>query len=308
MPQVSVIIPNYNHALFLKARIDSVLNQSFKDFEIILLDDCSTDASREVMEVYREEEKVAHIVFNERNSGSPFAQWKKGVELSKGEYIWIAESDDLAEESFLQTLMEGFDRYPDLLLAYCKSKMIDLDGNFLKLADWMDPLDAQRWNESFVCEAQEEGYYLGFRNIILNASAVLFKKQADLDFDSIMQMRFLGDWIFWKSLLNRKGKVFYTAVPLSSFRSHVQSTRTILHAKNELQLFAEYKKLVPAGLLSPLEGRYDWIIQQWEDRTELFKNTRYQYFPALPLSLYSRYVLLRTVGPVYRRLKWGTKN
>ena len=307
MPQVSVIIPNYNHAPFLKARIDSVLSQSFKDFEIILLDDCSTDASREIMETYRDKEKVAHIVFNEMNSGSPVAQWKKGIELSQGQLIWIAESDDLAEDSFLQTLVEGFNRYPDLLLAYCKSKMIDERGSFLKLADWMSPLDSQRWNESFVCETEEERYFLGFRNIIINASAVLFKKQADFDFDSIMKMRFLGDWIFWRSLLSRTGKVFYTAAPLSSFRSHDQSTRTILHAQNELQLFAEYKKLVPSRL-SPLEGRYDWIIQQWNDRRALFKNTRYHYFPALPRSLYPRYVLLMTLGPVYRRIKRILKN
>ena len=50
MPKISVIIPNYNHSLYLKDRIDSVLNQSFQDFELIILDDYSTDNSREVIE------------------------------------------------------------------------------------------------------------------------------------------------------------------------------------------------------------------------------------------------------------------
>ena len=97
-PKLSVIVPNYNYARFLNARIGSILNQSFQDFELILLDDCSTDNSREVLECYRNNPHVSHIVFNEQNSGSPFIQWMKGIELARGEYIWIAEADDLADE------------------------------------------------------------------------------------------------------------------------------------------------------------------------------------------------------------------
>ena len=74
-PLVSVIIPNYNHAPFLKERIDSVLNQSFDNFEVIILDDKSTDHSKEVIESYRNHEKVVHIEYNSQNSGSTFKQW-----------------------------------------------------------------------------------------------------------------------------------------------------------------------------------------------------------------------------------------
>ena len=80
-PAVSVIVPNFNHAPYLAQRIDSILAQTFADFELILLDDCSTDSSREVIERYREHPKVAHIVVNERNSGSTFAQWRRGLAL-----------------------------------------------------------------------------------------------------------------------------------------------------------------------------------------------------------------------------------
>ncbi len=55
MPKVSVIIPNFNHAPYLKRRIDSVLNQTFQDFEVILLDDCSTDNSVEILNGYNED-------------------------------------------------------------------------------------------------------------------------------------------------------------------------------------------------------------------------------------------------------------
>ena len=102
-PKVSVIVPNYNYARYLKARIDSILNQTFQDFELILLDDCSTDNSAEVLEGYRTHPLVAHLVVNTQNTGSPFAQWFRGIGLAQGEYIWIAESDDLAEPTFLET-------------------------------------------------------------------------------------------------------------------------------------------------------------------------------------------------------------
>ena len=101
MPKVSVIIPNYNHALFLEQRLESVLNQTYQDFEVIFLDDASTDSSRAVFTKYANHPKISHIIFNETNSGYPFKQWNKGVNLAMGEYIWIAESDDYAELNFL---------------------------------------------------------------------------------------------------------------------------------------------------------------------------------------------------------------
>ena len=102
-PLVSIIVPNYNHARFLRQRIESILQQEYTNYELILLDDASTDESREIMESYRNNPHVSHICYNIVNTGSPFAQWKKGIDLAQGKYIWIAESDDYAESTFLST-------------------------------------------------------------------------------------------------------------------------------------------------------------------------------------------------------------
>ena len=103
---VTVIIPNFNHARFLDERIRSVLNQTYQDFEVMILDDCSTDNSLEVINRYKNHPKVTQIVVNEQNSGSPFKQWQKGISMAKGELIWIAESDDSCEPTFLETLVK----------------------------------------------------------------------------------------------------------------------------------------------------------------------------------------------------------
>ena len=88
---VSVIIPNYNHAKYLNQRIDSVLNQTYQNFEVIILDDCSPDNSKQVIEAYRGHPKISTIVYNEQNSGTTFKQWDKGLQLAKGEWVWIAD-------------------------------------------------------------------------------------------------------------------------------------------------------------------------------------------------------------------------
>ena len=105
-PLVSVIIPNYNHARFLIERIDSVLNQSYKNFEIIVLDDKSTDNSVEIIMKYSNNKHVSQIVINDENSGSPFLQWQKGFKLAKGELVWIAESDDYCVDNDVGILIK----------------------------------------------------------------------------------------------------------------------------------------------------------------------------------------------------------
>ena len=119
---VSVIIPNYCHARYLKQRIDSVLAQTYSDIEVVLLDDCSTDSSREILESYRSHPRIKQIVYNDRNSGSAFAQWQKGFALTGGEYIWIAESDDYADPTFLERCVAALDSDSDCVIAHTLSR------------------------------------------------------------------------------------------------------------------------------------------------------------------------------------------
>ena len=68
LPLVSIIVPNYNHAKFLQKRLDSIFNQTYKNFEAILLDDCSEDNSQEILKKFKDHPKVSNIIFNESNS------------------------------------------------------------------------------------------------------------------------------------------------------------------------------------------------------------------------------------------------
>jgi glycosyltransferase involved in cell wall biosynthesis len=180
--KISVIIPNYNHAPFLKQRIDSVINQTYQEFEIIILDDCSTDSSREVMEQYRQHAKVSHIVYNEGNSGSTFKQWQKGIGLAKEDIIWIAESDDYAHPRFLERMISVLNDHPDVGFVYCNTHIIMHDGTFDKntYADIRNIIyKTTKWNKSHIKDGKEEiKENLLINCTVNNVSGVLFRKQA----------------------------------------------------------------------------------------------------------------------------------
>jgi hypothetical protein len=110
-PKVSVIIPNYNHVAFLKQRIESIINQSYGNIEIIILDDFSNDGSQDVIRDYcKKNNDIIKSIMNDTNSGNVFLQWKKGIDNSDGELIWICESDDFCENDFLE-IMVHLDKY-----------------------------------------------------------------------------------------------------------------------------------------------------------------------------------------------------
>ena len=132
-PLVSVIVPNYNHHLYLPERIESILLQEFQDFELILLDDCSPDDSVEIFERYRSNPKVSHICVNGQNSGSTFKQWEKGISLARGKYIWIAESDDSADPRLLGSIVNALERYPSAVVGFCSTVVIDSEDRALDI-------------------------------------------------------------------------------------------------------------------------------------------------------------------------------
>ena len=131
-PKISIIVPNYNYAYFLDKRIESILKQTYTDYEIILLDDASSDDSVKVLEKYKNNPHVSQIVVNEQNTGSPFKQWMKGILLAKGEWIWIAEADDLCEPTFLETCMHYIKTESNIAICNTGSVYIDTEGNIME--------------------------------------------------------------------------------------------------------------------------------------------------------------------------------
>ena len=216
---VSVIVPNYNHAGFLRERIDSVLGQTYGDIELILLDDCSTDNSWEVIENYRNEPRVSHVVLNEQNSGSTFAQWKRGLALARGEYVWIAESDDFATPDFLATLVPHLEANPEAALAFAGSLMVDALGNNIPHMDWDRYRPGQPEVEVYTGRELMVRKLLWTANVYNASQAVFRRSMAPAIEDCQLRMRYCGDWLFWVNLATRGGAVEVRR-KLNRFRQH----------------------------------------------------------------------------------------
>ena len=228
MPRVSVIIPNYNYAHYLRERIDSVLGQKETDMEVLLLDDGSSDDSIAVMQEYAKKDPRVQIIRNPQNSGSPFLQWEKGIALSSGEYIWIAEADDSAQPELLSTALQILNKYPSVSFVKVASTMINETGEHLAK-------DYDHWQRRGILPGNTSIYdsktFMRMqyrRNHIYNASGVVFRREGITEeaLEALREMRYSGDWLFW-TILARNRQVAEIHERLNFFRFHEQSTTHI---------------------------------------------------------------------------------
>ncbi len=238
--KVSAVIPNYNYAGYLRERINSVLQQDYPLLEVLLLDDKSTDDSLKIMKEY-EKTNPLHIkvVPNEKNGGNVFKQWEKGCLLAKGDYIWIAEADDLSKTEFVSRLMERMEADKEISLAYTQSYMMNEKGcitqpNYLCYTEDVDP-DA--WKQDYVCDAGEEiKKKLAVKNTIPNVSAVIFQKRDFTEmFREAEKYHVAGDWAFYVKVLEKGGKAAFVAESLNYHRRHSNSVTTDLKVQTHYE-------------------------------------------------------------------------
>jgi glycosyltransferase involved in cell wall biosynthesis len=226
-PLVSVILPNYNHAPYLNERLQSILNQGIEDMEIILMDDCSRDASPRILADFCRWHSNARLLANSTNSGSTFKQWRKGLSEARGKYIWIAESDDSAEHDLLRTLLSMHEENPDTILCYAQSMMIDLSSRAFQPAYfWTDEIDTEKWKRDYVNDGLEElRMAISVKNTIPNVSAVLFRNTPALTSAIEESMRLCADWLAYVRLCAH-GKIGYCHRPLNRWRLSSSNART----------------------------------------------------------------------------------
>ena len=212
-PFVSVIIPNYNHGQYLGQRLESVFNQTYPYFEVIILDDCSTDNSIEIINCYKENPHLSKIVLNETNSGNTFKQWDNGIKLAKGDIIWIAESDDYCKLNMLEELVEAYTRYHDVVIAFAPVVFVNENGQITGYY-------SKEGRTQFVKGSRFIPNYLAIDNVVHNASCAIFSRKAAISISHVYsRYRGVGDWWFW-TLLAELGNVVIVNKHLSYFRRH----------------------------------------------------------------------------------------
>ncbi|MEI7636306.1 MAG: glycosyltransferase [Syntrophus sp. (in: bacteria)] len=216
---VSIIITSYNHAEYLKQRMESLLLQTYSPIEIIVIDDGSIDVSVKVLDDYKITPNV-EIIALDKNNGYANA-CNLGVSLCRGEYVMFAECDDYNEPDHIEILMRSLIWNKTAGVAYCRSSMVDSHGHIFRN-------DFQNREESFKALCYKDTLipkdmmkkFLLISCVIPNMSAALIKKEC---FNVVggfnTQYKACADWDFWCRIAEH-WDFFYVSKTLNFFRRH----------------------------------------------------------------------------------------
>lgn len=272
--KVSVIVPNYNHAPYLRQRLESIYSQSYSNIEVILLDDCSSDESRSILIGFRDRyPSLTRLHFNESNSGGVFYQWARGFDMATGDLVWIAESDDYCSENFLSELVTSFTNSA-VRIAFCRTLFVENTTNdsIWSSEAFLHDLRLNVWKRSFLASAHattKNGWVV--KNIIPNVSGALFRHPRDLDLlkdPTWKSLRLCGDWIFYLAIA-RGGLVGYSPKATNFYRQHTSNTsvmaqrEAIYYREHSIvrQYLGRFYHLNPADLERQREHLYrHWCI------------------------------------------------
>ena len=238
--KVSVIVPNYNYARFMYQRIYSILKQNYKIYELIILDDMSSDNSIEVIdEIVESIKEYVNIktIYNKTNGGSAFKQWQKGFDIATGDYIWIAEADDYCKRSLLNNLIKPVTKNDNIRISYCDTAFIDVDGHIIlkSIKPEIDIQKSNHWNSSYTNNGLKEiKNYSFLNNTIANVSSCIIKKD---NYSSILRkagsFHQAGDWLIYVDIM-AKGDISYIDKPINYYRLHGNNVSSTMNHQKHL--------------------------------------------------------------------------
>jgi len=257
LPTVSAVVPNRDYAHYLPERIDSIAAQTRPVAEIVVLDDASVDCSLDVLALQRMfTEPLLAVVPAARASGSVFRQWLAGVRRARGDYVWIAEADDVADPGLIEALLEPMRADGGIVMAYAQSSRIDARGIVIApdYLGYTDDLDALRWRSAYTTSGVDEvAAALAVKNTIPNVSAVLFRREPLLEvlerhIGELSRYRIAGDWVVYLHLL-KAGRLHFVPRVLNHHRYHAAGATARLdrqrHVDEVVRVQALARRLYP---------------------------------------------------------------
>lgn len=200
-PKISVLMPVYNAEKFLKEAIDSILNQTFKDFEFLIINDASTDRSKEIILSYKNP-RIRYFE-NKKNLGVA-RTLNRGLRLAKGEYIARMDADDMSLSNRFELQYKEMEKDKEIAVLASNYDVVDESGKFMY---------TQKYTKS-----PEEIYYILQFIDCLGHSTVMFRKRIVLDvFNGYNEDRAAEDYELWLRI-SSKYKIFKIDTSLLKYR------------------------------------------------------------------------------------------
>jgi teichuronic acid biosynthesis glycosyltransferase TuaG len=266
-PLVSIVIPLFNAKDYIAKTIESVILQSYENWELIVVDDCSTDGSYLVVEEFSKLDSRVKLIRMEQNFGGPAKPRNIGVENSKGEYIAFLDADDIWEESKLEVQIElmqekGYN--------FTSTDILNVDEN-------LEDIDSRYFISNFLRKiSKKRGVCDLIKNSFIATSSVVVKRDIIEKFSEDRDFISVEDLCLWIRLLDKK-ETKYSYIPQKLVKYRVLS-----------------KSISDRSKIYKQETRANLCILQY-----IFKRDKYEYigcYYRFTLKLYILYILKSVLG------------
>jgi len=207
LPRVSIVVPAYNCGAFVSETIDSALSQTYKDFEIIVVDDGSADNTSEVVQGYGNKIKYVY----QKNSGMGAAR-NRGVSLSQGEHLAFLDHDDLFYPTKLEKQAALLEHNPKLGMVYCGAHIIDSEGRRTGRCFAMPGNQGKTPVHGYVFEN-------ALQKSLCNSTMAMVPRKAFEELGGFASYRFSADYDLWLKIAYRY-PIGYVPEALCAYRVH----------------------------------------------------------------------------------------
>lgn len=280
MPKISVVFTSYNHREYLEEALEGIINQSFKDFELIIIDDCSTDGSQDILKNYVVDPRVKLFLL-EKNTGSYVYSSNLGASKASAEYIIFAQCDDYAEKTQLDKLFRFSQIYPQIGVIFSSSEFVDKKGRSLG-SDFnsREKRFKRHCCKDTIIPGSLMSKFLLHSCVIPNLSAALIKRSLFEKLKGLSPNYFvLADWDFWLKM-SLECDFFYIRECLNNFRQHETTIRETIKLKRQInELFEMYYcffSLSKIHFLKQIKSEFRitsiWISYFWNDKITWLKS------------------------------------
>ena len=250
-PQITVAMPVFNGEGYVHLAIQSVLDQTYSDFELLIVDNCSTDGTLDVVKTFSDPRIRLHV--NSTNLGM-IGNWNRSVELATGEYIKFLSHDDLLDATCLEEQITGFlnHKQENLGIVTCKKRVINEGGKKVMPGFGLRGQSRLISGRVAIRKSIRSG-----RNIIGEPSVVLIKTSVLKSAGPFESPAFTPDIKMWFKIL-QKNNLYFINKTLASYRISEQSTSSSVSKSQGAQFVTLIRETTKTD--STIAGRFNAII------------------------------------------------
>lgn len=209
-PLVTVITPLYNAQEYIAQTIESVISQTYQNWEMIIVDDCSTDSSRDVVSRYVSKDERIKLIQSESNFGGPARPRNIALKNSKGDFVAFLDADDIWLPQKLEKQINFLKQNNNVDICHTLANTIDENGiskNFIHESTTYKKLKNVISKKNII-------YYINFINI----NSVLMKFDSELKFEEDINLIALEDWKYWIDNIKKNKTIVLIDELLISYR------------------------------------------------------------------------------------------